>query len=134
MLGRVDYTINSKHQLFGRYMATTYSLPPSYGLSGNILDSVNGGLDDLAQTAAIGHTYLASPNVVNQFRFAGNRVGVLRYNDDYFSGCDIGVSIYCYVPHQTVVNVTGRTTARSVPTVALRSSPSRRASSAKRAK
>ena len=107
VLGRVDYNINSKHQLFGRYMATTYKTPPSYALSGNILDSVNGGLDDLAQTAAIGHTYLATPNLVNQFRFAGNRVAVLRFNDDYFSGCDIGVNIYCYVPHQTVVNVTG---------------------------
>jgi hypothetical protein len=107
VLGRVDYNINSKHQLFGRYMATTYDQPPSWGLSKNILDSVSGGLDNLAQTAALGHTYLASPTVVNQFRFAMNRVAVLRFNEDYFSGCDIGVNIFCYVPKQTVVNVTG---------------------------
>jgi hypothetical protein len=34
-------------------------------------------------------------------------VGVHRYNADYFSGCDIGVSMYCYIPHQTVVGITG---------------------------
>ncbi len=38
---------------------------------------------------------------------AFNRVGVHRDNNDYFSGCDIGVNLYCYIPHQTVVNVTG---------------------------
>jgi hypothetical protein len=107
VLGRVDYTIDSKHQLFGRYMATTYAQPPPYGLSGNVLDTGSPGIDDLAQTAALGYTYVASSNVVNQFRLAGNRVGVLRFNEDYFSGCDLGVIMHCYVPHQTILNVTG---------------------------
>lgn len=107
VLGRIDYQINERHTLFGRYMATTYDLPPSYKLSGNILDSVSGGLDDLAQTAAIGHTFVISPTQVNTFRFAANRVAVFRYNDDYFSGCDLGVKIHCFIPHQTVLNVTG---------------------------
>ena len=106
-LGRVDYQINNKHSLFGKYMATTYLLPPAYGFSKNILDSPTGGLDDLAQTITLGDTYLFTPTVVNSFRLAMNRVGVQRFNDDYFSGCDLGVNIYCYVPHQTVVNVTG---------------------------
>lgn len=107
VLGRVDYQINAKQSLFGRYMATTYVQPPAYGLTKNILASTQGGLNDLAQSATIGHTYLISPNVVNSFRLAFNRVGVHRTNDDYFSGCDIGVEMYCYIPHQTVVTVTG---------------------------
>jgi hypothetical protein len=107
VLGRVDYQINGKQALFGRYMATTYLMPAAYGFSKNLLDSTAGGLDDLAQTAALGHTYLISPTTVNVFRIALNRVGVHRFNDDYFSPCDIGVKFYCYVPHQTVVTVTG---------------------------
>jgi len=107
VLGRVDYQINTKQALFFRYMATTYLLPSAYGFSKNLLDSATGGLDDLAQTAALGHTYLLSPTSVNVFRIAVNRVGVHRFNDDYFSPCDIGVKFYCYVPHQTVVTVTG---------------------------
>jgi hypothetical protein len=107
VLGRVDYQLSSKQQIFGRYMATTFLQPPSFGLSHNLLDSSSGGLDDLAQTFAIGHTYLISPTVVNAFRGSVNRVGVHRFNDDYFSGCDIGVKMTCFVPHQTVVTVTG---------------------------
>ena len=107
VLGRADYTINQKQTLFGRYMATTYLLPPAFSLSQNILDTVQGGLDNLAQSAAIGHTYVLTPTTVNTFRVAANRVAVHRYNDDYFSGCDIGVKIYCFVPHQTVLTVSG---------------------------
>jgi hypothetical protein len=107
VLGRTDYQINNEHSLFVRYMATAYLLPPAVRFSQNILDSTGGGLDDLAQAATIGHTYLFSPNTINAFRIAANRVAVHRFNDDYFSGCDIGVKIYCFVPHQTVVTVTG---------------------------
>ncbi len=107
VVGRVDYQLSDKQQIFGRYMATTFLQPPSYDLSHNLLDSSSGGLDDLAQTFAIGHTYLISPTVVNAFRGSVNRVGVHRFNNDYFSGCDIGVKMTCFVPHQTVVNVTG---------------------------
>src|SRR5690242_12988377 len=107
LVGRVDYQINSRQMLFGRYMATTYSLPPAFAFSKNILDTVQGGLDDLAQTAAIGHTFLVTPTAVNTFRAALNRVAVFRFNNDYFSPCDIGVNFTCFVPHQTVVNVTG---------------------------
>ncbi len=107
VLGRVDYQLSSKQQIFARYMATTFLQPPSFDLSHNLLDSSSGGLDDLAQTVAFGHTYLVSPAIVNAFRVSMNRVAVHRFNDDYFSGCDIGVKMTCFVPHQTVVTVSG---------------------------
>ena len=105
VLGRVDYQISGRQMLFGRYMASKYFQPPSYSISQNILDTTGGGLDDLAQTAAIGHTFLISPTLVNTFRVAANRIAVHRFNDDYFSGCDVGVKMACFVPHQTVLNV-----------------------------
>jgi hypothetical protein len=88
-------------------MATTYLQPPAYSLTKNILASPTGGLNDLAQSATLGHTWLISPMTINTFAIAFNRVGVHRYNDDYFSGCDLGVQMYCYIPHQTVVSITG---------------------------
>ena len=107
-IGRVDYQISDKQQLFGRYMATKYNLAPSYAISGNILDSASGGLDDLAQSYSLGHTYLFTPTTVNQLRLGYNRIGVLRDNNDYFSPCDIGVTNFtCFVPHQTVLTVSG---------------------------
>jgi hypothetical protein len=107
ILGRSDYQINNQHSLFVRYMATSFLEAPPYRFSQNILDTVQGGLDDLAQSATIGHTYLISPNTINALRIAANRVAVHRFNEDYFSGCDIGVKIYCFIPHQTVLTVTG---------------------------
>src|SRR5215831_2121404 len=109
-IGRADYTINPKQTLFGRYMATTYLLPPAYALSNNVLDTVQGALDDLHQSVSVGHTYLISSTTVNTLRLGANRVAVHRYNNDYFSGCDIGVNVYCYIPHQTVVTVTNQFT------------------------
>jgi hypothetical protein len=107
VLGRMDYQISDKQSIFGRYMATAYYQPSSYGFSKDILDTAQGGLDDLAQTWAIGHTYLFSPTTINTFRASYNRVAVFRFSDDYFDACDIGVKFTCYVPHQTVVTVTG---------------------------
>ena len=107
VLGRVDYQINEKQTFFGRYMATTYLTPSSYAFSKNILDTASGGLDDLSQTFAIGHTYLLSPSTVNTFRGSVNRVAVFRFSDDYFDACDLGVKFSCLVPHQTVLTVTG---------------------------
>jgi hypothetical protein len=110
IVGRADYTISPKQTLFGRYMATSYVLPAAYALSNNVLDTVQGALDDLHQSVTIGHTYLASSTTVNTFRLGANRVAVHRYNNDYFSGCDVGVKVYCYIPHQTVVTVTNQFT------------------------
>jgi hypothetical protein len=107
LLGRTDYQLNNKESLFVRYMATSYKLPPAYQFSKNLLDSATGGLDDLAQSATIGNTYLINATTVNTLRVAFNRVAVQRFNNDYFSGCDIGVKVYCYVPHQTVLTVSG---------------------------
>ncbi len=106
-LGRIDYNITNRQSLFFRYMATAYFLPPAYGFSGNLLDTPTGGLDDLAQTASLGHTFVISPTKVNSFRIAVNRVGVHRFNSDYFSACDIGAKFFCFIPHQTAVTVTG---------------------------
>lgn len=107
ILGRVDYQINQKETIFGRYMATTFVQPPAYSLAKDILASTTGGLNDLAQSATLGDTYLFGPNTVNTFRLAFNRVGVHRQNADYFSGCDLGIQMNCYIPHQTVVAITG---------------------------
>ncbi len=107
VLGRTDYQISDRQNFFARYMATTYYQPSAYALSKNILDTAQGGLDDLAQTFAIGHTFLFSPTTINTFRASANRVSVFRFSDDYFDACDLGVKFSCLVPHQTVVTVTG---------------------------
>jgi len=109
VLGRVDYQASDKSSLFFRYMATTFRQPASLSLTPDeILSSGQGGYDNLAQTAILGHTYLISPSTVNAFRASFSREAIDRFNADYFSGCDLGVQMYCgYLPHQSSFAVTG---------------------------
>ena len=106
ILGKIDYQINQKHTLFGRYNALILKGPAAYGLSRNILSTIQNGFDNLFQSYSIGDTYLIGPTTVNSFRLGILRAGVHRFNDDFFSGCDLGVQMYCAVPHQSIFAVT----------------------------
>ena len=116
-VGRGDYTINSRHSLFGRYTTYAFYRPPSYQFTpSNLLSTGQGGLNDRTQSYIIGETFLISPTTVNQFRASLDRIAVHRYNSDFFSACDLGVPIYCgYVPHQSFFNVLNSFTV-GVPT------------------
>src|SRR5579862_4121794 len=106
ILGKVDYQINQKHTIFGRYNALKTTAPAAYDLSKNILATIQNGWNNLFQSYSIGDTYLISPTMVNSFRLGILRSGVHRFNDDFFSGCDLGVQMYCTVPHQAIFAVT----------------------------
>jgi hypothetical protein len=106
IIGKIDYQINEKHTLFGRYNALILKGPPAYGLSHNILSTIQNGYDNLFQSYSLGETWLIGPTLVNSFRLGVLRAGVHRFNDDFFSGCDLGVQMYCTVPHQSIFAVT----------------------------
>ena len=108
VVGRVDYQINSKQSLFGRYLAATYYRPAAYTLApSDILTTGQAGLDDTVQSGLIGHTWVISPTTVNNIRASVSRVAINRFNTDFFSGCDLGVQMYCgYLPHQSYFTVT----------------------------
>ena len=123
-VGRVDYQINSKHSLFGRYINTHYYSPPAVSLPGaSLLSSSAGGQDALATSATVGETWIVTPQTVNSLRLAFNRIFNRGFNGDTFSGCDVGVQMYCYVPHISTFSVTGGFTiggALASPTYAVR--------------
>ncbi|HEY3839794.1 MAG TPA: carboxypeptidase regulatory-like domain-containing protein [Bryobacteraceae bacterium] len=108
VVARTDYQINKNQSLFGRYLLVSYYRPPAFALApANILTTQQAGLDDLVQSVIVGHTWTAGPNAVNSFRGGMNRVAVGRGNADFFSGCDLGVKMYCgYLPHQSFFSVT----------------------------
>ena len=106
ILGKIDYQLSEKHTIFGRYNALIVKGPAAYGLSQNILSTIQNGYDNLFQSYSIGDTYLFGPATVNSFRLGVLRAGVHRFNDDFFSGCDLGVQMYCTIPHQSIFAVT----------------------------
>ena len=63
----MDYTVNDKQTLFGRYIYARYNSPvttdPADFLTANQVAQKN-----IVQALTLGHTYVVSPNIVNSIR------------------------------------------------------------------
>jgi hypothetical protein len=106
-VGKVDYQMTAKHSIFGRYLAATLYEPPPYDFSHNLLASTGDGFDNLAQSYAIGSTYLIGPNTVNSFRIAVNRVAVRRLGIATFGPTDVGIKGFSSAKDNTNITVSG---------------------------
>src|SRR5438876_2228133 len=89
-------------------MATTYRVPPPDTFSQNLLSTVTGGFDDLAQAYALGDTYLIGSNIVNSFRLTVNRTALHRYAAEGIGPADVGIKTFSTLPHFLVLSVTGQ--------------------------
>ena len=106
-VGKVDFQKSDKNSLFGRFVATTYVLPAPRSFQDNVLTSVTHGRDVLAQSYALGDTYLINSSTVNAFRLAVNRTAHTRYHAPNFSVADVGVNSYTSFKDRIDINVTG---------------------------
>ncbi len=107
-VGKVDYQWTDKHSVFGRYMATHANIPHPHTFSpDNLLTVAGRGFDNLAQAYAFGDVYLLSPNTVNAFRLATNRVAVGRHGAKYFSPNEVGINAFSYLEKVLVLTVSG---------------------------
>ena len=104
---KMDYQQTPKHSVFWRSVLASYYDPPPYAVTGNLLTSNGGdGFDNLAQSHAIGSTYLIDPNTINAFRLSVNRVGVHRLSEVTYGPQDLGVNAY-EAAENMVVTVNG---------------------------
>ena len=105
-VGKLDLQLTSNHSMFGRYMATTFFQDPPNSKSSNILTSITGGQDHLAQSFTYGDTLVLSPSSVNALRFAFNRTSVRRTHVETFEPKDVGINTYSYLPHYSLFTIT----------------------------
>lgn len=63
---RVDWVINSKQTLYGRYFLDTYKLAAFFDPHDILVTSTSGN-DERAQSFVLGHTFTISPTTVNSF-------------------------------------------------------------------
>jgi len=95
-VGKIDYQQNAKNSIFGRFLVypqagkSPFSFQPD-----NLLLSNTQGYENIAQSYALGDTYLIDTNTIQSFRLAVNRLGTRRIGTKNFSWCDAGVKIYC---------------------------------------
>lgn len=97
-VGRVDYTFNSKHTLYGRYYLTNYNYPAYYSAT-NLLLTTTAGNDERVQSFTLGDTYIFTPKLVNTFHGTYSR---RRDNRGPTAGginsTSLGVNMFNYVP------------------------------------
>src|SRR5258705_12195522 len=95
-------------------MATSVKNPTPLTRSDSVLSLYNTsraagipGLDKLAQSLAVGDTYVLGSNMVNSLRFAFNRTVIDRLDTPLFDPYALGSNVYSYDPGAMVLAVTG---------------------------
>jgi hypothetical protein len=99
-VARIDYQMTDNQLIFGRYLGTKISTPPSWsGPGDNILKTTLSGARNQLHSLVLGHTQVVSATVVNAIRATRNYTSVERYQPaGFFSPGDVGVKMYSYPP------------------------------------
>ncbi len=71
-IGRVDWVVNSKHSLYGRYFVDDYTLAAFFDPHDILVTSLSGNVER-AQTFVLGETYTINPSMVNSAHFTFGR-------------------------------------------------------------
>ena len=90
-VGRVDWIINSKHTLFGRYFSDSYKLAAFFDPHDILVTSTTGNVEH-AQTFVLGDTYTFGPTTVNSLHLTfGLRTNDRGPNADGINAASLGV-------------------------------------------
>lgn len=105
-LGRLDYTLNSEHTVFTRYMFARYENPATYD-GKNVLTLSRTGQENIANSLVTGHRWLPTNTAVNSFTVTFNRTLNDRPLPEFFTATELGSRIASPYPGYVGVNVTG---------------------------
>jgi hypothetical protein len=97
ILGKVDYQLSEKHQLFGRYFLANYNNPVTYDPN-NVLSANKTGVADQSQSFVLGDNYTISPSLIASFHGTLNRTRGYRVVPSYFTPTDLGVQMFSLLP------------------------------------
>ncbi len=99
-LGRVDYQVNSKHRVFGRYFYTKYLHAPLFDAANPnlLMASGNGGGNDARMhTFAGGWDFVVTPNLFSATRLSIQRTATLRIQGNGIpTWTSLGVNTFQY--------------------------------------
>ncbi|HEX4308504.1 MAG TPA: carboxypeptidase-like regulatory domain-containing protein [Acidobacteriaceae bacterium] len=96
---RIDYTINSRNNLYGRYFIDGYQAPAFYSPS-NILITTQSGNIERTQSFTLGEVWSLSPNTVNQAHATIlRRANVRGYASNDINASALGIQIYQAIPN-----------------------------------
>jgi hypothetical protein len=106
---RLDYQMSQKQSLFARYVATRVDIKTPHSIDPtNLLNTNVVGADDMAQSIALGDTFVISPTLVNSARILVNREGSRHPYASDFSPSAVGIqNYYTYLPGLMALQVLG---------------------------
>jgi hypothetical protein len=95
IIGKTDYQLNAQHSIMGRVLFTGDNVPVPYAIApDNILTTSAAGRHTLAQSYALGDTWLVSAKTIISTRIVANYTNVERLGADFFNYGDAGVKNY----------------------------------------
>jgi carboxypeptidase family protein len=100
VVGKTDWQLNAQHSIMGRVLFTGDTVPVPYALApDNILTTGSAGRHTLAQSYAVGDTWLYSPKTIISTRLVANYTDVARLGASFSNFGDFGVkNYYSYQP------------------------------------
>ncbi len=96
---RVDYTINPKNNLFGRYFIDGYQAPAFFSPTNILITTASGNLQRV-QSLTVGEEYTINSNTVNSAHISATRRRNNRgYNPAVINLTTLGVNVYQAEPN-----------------------------------
>jgi hypothetical protein len=97
---RVDYTINAKNNLFGRYLFDGYQLPSQYSPTNILFTTQSGNPLQRVQTFTLGENFTMSPRTVNSAHITLlRRLNQRGYAANMINAGTLGVQVYTAIPN-----------------------------------
>ena len=94
---RVDYTLSSKHHLYGRYLMDGYQAPSFFSATNILLATPAPGNYERVQGATIGEDWTINSRLVNSAHLTVLRRYDLRSSAPGINACNLGITVYCAV-------------------------------------
>ncbi len=105
-IGRVDYTINKKDSVFGRW-AMGINKQPIPATPNDVLNQNNTGVYNRDQSLTVGDTYILTQSLINNVRLTVNRIINQRVVDPSVDPAELGIGTYNTIPGYMSLTVTG---------------------------
>jgi hypothetical protein len=106
-IGRADWTLSAKHNVFARYFLDGYASPAAFG--GDALLTTVRGIVDRDQSIVLGDTYSITPMILNSAHLAWARLAITRGPaTNWISGTSLGVNMFSYTPNGLYLGVAGK--------------------------
>jgi hypothetical protein len=105
---RVDYNINAKNNLYGRYLLDGYQAPSFFSPTNILLATPAPGNYERVQTGTIGENFTINSRTVNSAHVTVTRRVDVRSSAPGINACTLGVNIFCAVPTGFQSTITGK--------------------------